>query len=596
MFCSRAFVLLRRSHPLLCESNFLKEPKIRVSLGGISAYVELDLSASAAVHQSVELFASPKLQIAVPGLESELGAAVALDLVVGCGAAIDLSAGVYISFADSAYVDISLLTKDVVGVSLDGLVTKALPIGVGADVDLGAGIDLQLGLRLRSELNIGAGVDIPILDIGADAGFGAAVWVSLFDYTATIAAGAGAGLSVTGDFACNLGLAVDGNLGLGGGLDFGLVPSLSVSLAKGAKATFTQKDRGTCGSFIGHFKGSGSIGGPTVSASGLLTASDLYTASAGASVVVSIPADVTASAHISGSLGGSLSLTLGLPDASASLELPHLSGSVDLPVISASVDISGSAGLPELSNSVNLPLESASAGLTLSGGLDIPDITISGGSDATAIFGSLPGDNGGHTDSVSATVSVPESAGSTTDSGSYPVKTGEHEHHDSPSKPADTSDADAVTATSDAVIATSDAVTATSDAVITQTPDASGMITSTLRETHTYTITSCAASVINCPASYTQKIVTSTIIEKVTVCPATATATAGNEGSDSGSGSGDDSGSGSSPVTTSAAEVKTTIDLATITKTLTTLKPCTKLTTSTFRRVPTRLLQSSPSL
>ncbi len=57
-----------------------------------------------------------------------------------------------------------------------------------------------------------------------------------------------------------------------------------------------------------------------------------------------------------------------------------------------------------------------------------------------------------------------------------------------------------------------------------------GLVTSTVTTTATYTITSCAASVPNCPKSHTQKVVTSTVIVKTTVCPATATATASHSG------------------------------------------------------------------
>ncbi|KAI3580126.1 hypothetical protein IWW34DRAFT_620072, partial [Fusarium oxysporum f. sp. albedinis] len=406
-----------------CGADFLTTPNVRVGLGGISAYIEIDLSASAAVHQSVELFAAPKLGIAIPGLDAELKAAIeaaiAIDLVVGCGKAIDLSAGVYVKFPESAYVDISLLTKEVIHASLEGLVTKALPVGVGADVELGAGIDLQLGLRLRSELSIGDGLEIPVLGLGgkagADVGFGAGVWFSLFDYTATIGGGAGAsaGIDVTGEFGCNLGLAIDKKFDFSGGL-FGLIPNLSVGLAKGIKSTFSQKTHGTCGSFIGHFKKGGFIGGPTISASGAITATG------GASADITIPAGA--------------------------------------PAATASGDVTGSAELPE-----------------------------------------------------------------------------------------------------------------TSAPAVTAAPDASGMITSTIRETHVYTITSCAASVINCPASYTQKIVTQTVIERTTVCPATATA-----GSDNGN-------NGSAPAPTSPPDAaKTTIDLVTITQDVTTIVPCTKFVTSTF--------------
>ncbi|KAG8168046.1 hypothetical protein KVR01_003735 [Diaporthe batatas] len=57
---------------------------------------------------------------------------------------------------------------------------------------------------------------------------------------------------------------------------------------------------------------------------------------------------------------------------------------------------------------------------------------------------------------------------------------------------------------------------------------AQGMTTSTVTSTNTYTITSCAASVTNCPNSYTQQIVTSVVVSYTTVCPVTATQTGGN--------------------------------------------------------------------
>ncbi|KAB5557876.1 hypothetical protein GE09DRAFT_1221023 [Coniochaeta sp. 2T2.1] len=55
---------------------------------------------------------------------------------------------------------------------------------------------------------------------------------------------------------------------------------------------------------------------------------------------------------------------------------------------------------------------------------------------------------------------------------------------------------------------------------------ADDFVTSTLYTTTVYTITSCAASVVNCPASYQKKIlVTQTVDVYTTVCPATAVVT-----------------------------------------------------------------------
>ncbi|KAH7174841.1 uncharacterized protein B0J16DRAFT_349265 [Fusarium flagelliforme] len=229
--------------------NFLQEPRVRIGLGGVKAYVEVDISASAAVHESIELFASPALELEIPGLlEAEAGAAVALDLVVGVDAAIDLSAGVYLAFGPEAFVEVSLLTKDIVDVSLEGLVTKALPLGVGAEVDLSADINLQLGLRLRAEVDLEAELDIPVLEI--EAGAKVAVWVSLFEYTAALIATDNCAVSVDEVIALTLGLAVDLDVEVGDILDLSLAPTLTVELATAAKAKVCMPNRGQTGAFL----------------------------------------------------------------------------------------------------------------------------------------------------------------------------------------------------------------------------------------------------------------------------------------------------------------------------------------------------------
>ncbi|EWG55781.1 hypothetical protein FVEG_17591 [Fusarium verticillioides 7600] len=229
--------------------DFLTEPRVRIGLGAIKAYLELDISASAAVHESIELFASSALQLEVPGLlEAEAGAALALDLVVGVDAAIDLSAGVYLSFGEEAFVEVSLLTKEIVDVSLEGLVAKALPIGVGAEVDLSAEVSLTLGLRLRTEIDLSAELDIPVLDI--EAGAKIAVWVSLFEYTAVLVNTDNCVVSVDELIALTLGLAVELNVEIGDILDLSLAPTLTVTLATAAQAKVCQPNRGTPGTFI----------------------------------------------------------------------------------------------------------------------------------------------------------------------------------------------------------------------------------------------------------------------------------------------------------------------------------------------------------
>ncbi|SCO21722.1 uncharacterized protein FFE2_15010 [Fusarium fujikuroi] len=410
--------------------DFLKEPRVRIGLGAIKAYVELDISASAAVHESIELFASSALQLEVPGLlEAEAGAALALDLVVGVDAAIDLSAGVYLAFGEEAFVEVSLLTKEIVDVSLEGLVAKALPIGVAAEVDLSAEVSLTLGLRLRTEIDLSAELDIPVLDI--EAGAKIAVWVSLFEYTAVLIATDNCAVSVDELIALTLGLAVELNVEVGDILDISLAPTLTVTLATAAQAKVCQPNRGTPGGFIEK------QGGPSTTHTQVVSLSTL-------------PA------------GGS--------DSTTDSALPDATGSADA---SGSADVTGSA---TADSSDAYPTYPAGAETTGSG------------------------------------------------SGAYPAGPG------SSSAPAK--------------------------------PQTTGDVTSTVTSTHVYTITSCAASVINCPARYTQKVVTSTVIESTYVCPATET--------------------GAVPATTTAHSTKVHVPVTTITDTLTTIVPCKTRTTKTF--------------
>ncbi|KAK2674976.1 hypothetical protein RAB80_009960 [Fusarium oxysporum f. sp. vasinfectum] len=421
--------------------DFLQEPRVRIGLGAIKAYVELDISASAAVHESIELFASSALQLEIPGLlEAEAGAALALDLVVGVDAAIDLSAGVYLAFGEEAFVEVSLITKEIVDVSLEGLVAKALPIGVAAEVDLSAEVSLTLGLRLRTEIDLEAELDIPVLDI--EAGAKIAVWVSLFEYTAVLIATDNCAVSVDELIALTLGLAVELNVEVGDILDISLAPTLTITLATAAQAKVCQPNRGTPGNFIEKH------GRPATTHTQVVSLS-------------TVPA------------GGS--------DSTMDSALPDATGSADA---SGSADVTGSA-----------------------------------------------------TADSSDAYPVPGATGSET----YPPHT---------------------TGSAAAIVPAHGNGTATGD------------VTSTVTSTHVYTVTSCAASVINCPARYTQKVVTSTIIESTYVCPATET--------------------GAVPATTTAHSTKVHVPVTTITDTLTTIEGKTAQPSkgqSTFQVVTT----ASPS-
>ncbi|KAJ3459278.1 hypothetical protein MRS44_015351 [Fusarium solani] len=369
--------------------GFLEEPRVRVGLGGVKAYIEIDISASAAVHEAIELFASPALELEIPGLlEVEAGAAIALDL-------------------------------DIVELSLDGLVAKALPLGIGAEVDLSAEVALQLGLRLRTEIDLEAELEIPALEI--EAGAKIAIWVSLFDYTAVLIGTDNCAVSVAEAIALTLGLEVELNVEIGDILDLSLAPSLTITLATAAKAENCLPDRGQPGIFLESHQDT-----------------DSSTATA----------------------------------------------------TSASESPSGSS---------------------------------SGGSSDSSSNGSSNDSSDGSSDGSSGSSSVTETSDTFAHFTSTPTA-----GHGNVSAPRPTGD-----------------------------------VTSTVHSTHVYTITSCAASVVNCPARYTQKVVTSTVVSTTYVCPATQ--------------------SGAVPATTSVSPSKSTpVPVSTITETLTTIVPCKERTTSTF--------------
>ncbi|KAI8711571.1 hypothetical protein NCS52_01420900 [Fusarium sp. LHS14.1] len=427
--------------------GFLQEPRVRVGLGGVKAYIEIDISASAAVHEAIELFASPALELEIPGLlEVEAGAAIALDLVIGVDAAIDLSTGVYISFAEDAFVEISLLTKDIVELSLDGLVAKALPLGIGADVDLSAEVALQLGLRLRTEIDLEAELEIPALEI--EAGAKIAIWVSLFDYTAVLIGTDNCAVSVAEAIALTLGLEVELNVEIGDILDLSLAPSLTITLATAAKAENCLPDRGQPGIFLESHQDTDS--------------------------------STTTATPVSESPSGSSSS--GSPDGASSESSDRLSN-----------DSSNGSSDGSSNDSTNGSSDDSSDGSDGPSGSSSDSSSVTETSDTFAHFTSTP--TAGHGNATA--------------------------------------------------------------------PRPTGDVTSTVRSTHVYTITSCAASVVNCPARYTQKIVTSTVVSTTYVCPATQ--------------------SGAVPATTSDFPSKSTpVPVSTITETLTTIVPCKERTTSTF--------------
>jgi hypothetical protein len=213
----------------LCD-DFISSQTLSIDLSGFQAYVELDVSAGAAVYESIELVASGHLALEIPDLVSAgIDAGLAIDLIVGVSAAIELETGFYLSFPENSVLEISLATNEIVSGSLDGVIANALPIGLGLDVDLSVEIELQLGLRLRTLVSAGAGVNLLGLSLGA--GLEAAVYVSLFDYTQVIVATPECPLSVSESFCIEVGIAVGLDVEVGDVLDISLAPSVHIGIA-----------------------------------------------------------------------------------------------------------------------------------------------------------------------------------------------------------------------------------------------------------------------------------------------------------------------------------------------------------------------------
>lgn len=390
------------------NANFILEPTVIINLGGVQAYIELDVKADAKVFEAAELVTSGKLSIDIPGLlDIEAGLALALDLVISLDAAIDLSAGFYINFPQDSFIEINVLTSKVVNHKLDNLDARTLPLTIGVDVDLDVDVTLKVGLRLRTEIGIDANVDplgIPLLSAGAEV----AVWINLFDYTSIIIGNPSHPKppscphhAVTEAFFLDVGIIVELDVDVLDIINLDLAPTISVILASAPIAT-------NC---IGGGSSSSSVATSTVSAT---------------------PAP---SSSGNGGNGGSSSS-------------------------------SGNGG--------------------------------NGGSSSSG--------NGGNGGSTVTHVSSGATTVTSTDNGASSSYT----------KTIVSQSAETVTSTLGNGGSTSGNVGPISSATV---KGPQSLTTSTYLETTTVTITSCAASVVNCPASYTQKVITEIVVAKTTVCP-----------------------------------------------------------------------------
>lgn len=149
--------------------------------------------------------------------------------------------------------------------------------------------------------------------------------------------------------------------------------------------------------------------------------------------------------------------------------------------------------------------------------------------------GESPAETGGYLSQTATTIAVSVSLGSSAISATVtsPAETGYTETMTTITVPTVTtgpalSESDSLSSSSFKFPLTNSSSSTGGDNVSTLT-SAGGddLVTSTVYTTTVYTITSCAANVVNCPASYQQEIlVTQTVDVYTTVCPATALVTA----------------------------------------------------------------------
>ncbi|KAL8408340.1 hypothetical protein RB594_006950 [Gaeumannomyces avenae] len=450
--------------------KFLAEPTVRLDLGGLEAYFEVEIDASASLYQTVELMASGKLDLGVPGLaQVKVGAAFALDLVVGVSAAIDVKAGFYVKFPKGCFAEISTVEQKIVSHSFEGLIAKPIQPEVGAHVDLSVAVDLTLGLRLRAAVGLDASIGLKGLDIGV--GAGVAVWVNLFSCTHALVKTSTCPVQVEEKLALSAGVALELDVSVGECLKLELAPAVFVTLYAAESVAICCPLRHP---ESGSNSGSGTDSSPD-------------------------------SASETGSSHGPSSSLAALPSAG--------SGTGLAPISVATTTGSGPG------NNI-LPSKPITSGLS----------TNTAAPDASAdISSSL------------APADIAEPSATTAHTG---LPTG----------------GSAISAPAGAAPTTTMPANATN-----------GLVTSTVRTTKTYTITSCVASVPNCPASLTQKIVTSTVIATTTVCPATMTAA---------------NATAAVPISSTTATMTAMVPVPTVSVVTVTLTTCPVPVTSTFTPPP----------
>ena len=88
------------------------KPVVRLDLGGVEAYVDLDIDVSASAVYAINLFTSNSpVGIGFPGLS--VGLVFYVDLVFSASAVLDLEGGFYVSLEDDAFLETDVFSGDI---------------------------------------------------------------------------------------------------------------------------------------------------------------------------------------------------------------------------------------------------------------------------------------------------------------------------------------------------------------------------------------------------------------------------------------------------------------------------------------------------
>ncbi|KAH8204252.1 hypothetical protein TruAng_001538 [Truncatella angustata] len=494
-------------------------PSLSLSLKDIEAYLDLDLYVGIATTVAVNLFtpvAPIQLPIIAGGLE--LNALVSVDLVLSLDAAIDVSAGVYIKLTEDALLEIDILKGEILKADFTGLAVKTLPIEVRigcARVQADLRVRIQAGVVAAVDIDdlindlIPLGIDLPDIGVGLELG----VYANLVEYVGLFCDTPSCPLAKE-SYGLNVGVVAGLDVEVEDLLDLTLAPTVSVALLTLPTTTHCSQSGGTAVATLPPKIGvplvSGTASVPATSTSnsghesGLAGPSKAGSKSGTVTVSANGPTGTATTTYGSELVTSTVKSTAYYTITSCAASVANCPASYQseqtvvktIDVYTTVCPITASLTAPA-SYSSSAAAQSSSADFTI-----VTDVTTLVPCSSTATFTPPAG--------------VTSYPGSSTPAASSPTK---------PAGSASTKPATVVSSTKPATGASS-----TKPGTSVSTKPTTGASStkpveytiSTVYSTHSYTITSCAASITNCPVG---KTTTEVVAVSTTVCPVTETET-----------------------------------------------------------------------